>query len=150
MSMSKRLRQARILAGYKTASEAITKFGWNNSAYRAHENGQNSYSIVSANNYAKAYGTTSAWLMLGHRGNGIIEYPSRNEHIESDISAKEWVLEKIYALAVLLRDNASNSDLIIDLIDNAQSYMKLVSKEKLSSSPNCQKYKHNGRGISEI
>ena len=131
MSMSQRLRQARIMAGFRTASEAITKFGWNSSAYRAHENGQNCFSIHSANNYAAAYGTTSAWLMLGLQSNNLIEGHSKNGPNTSIHSTQDWIIEKIYAITVLLRDNQTNYNLAVELIENAKSYERLIIEKSI-------------------
>lgn len=63
--MHVRLKQARLDAGYPTATAAIGRFGWRSSAYRAHENGQNEFDVATAKVYAEAYGTTSGWLLLG-------------------------------------------------------------------------------------
>ena len=147
MSMSQRLRQARIMAGYRTASEAITKFRWNSSAYRAHENGQNCFSIHSANNYAKAYNTTSAWLMLGLESNHPIEDCSKNRPNESINSTNGWILEKIYAISVLLRDNQTNYNLAVELIENAKSYERLITLE-INSQDHISK--NNNKAISRI
>ncbi|HVZ18053.1 MAG TPA: S24 family peptidase [Terriglobales bacterium] len=61
-----RLRQAREDAGFKTAAAAIERFGWKQSTYLAHENGQNGLKVASAEQYAKAFGVDSAWLLTGN------------------------------------------------------------------------------------
>jgi len=54
-----------MAAGFPTATEAVTRFGWNISTYRAHENGQNQYDAKQAILYAEAYRTSAAWLLTG-------------------------------------------------------------------------------------
>ena len=56
------LKKARIQAGYKTATDAIYKFGWKASVYRAHESGSLEYDIETAITYAKAYGVSLSYL----------------------------------------------------------------------------------------
>lgn len=129
MTMSQRLRMARILAGYKTASEAIQAFAWMSSAYRAHENGQNKFSTVTAKKYARAYNTTAAWLMLGQTGEHARTL-SRNPSIYiPNKKNNNWTVEKIYALAVIFRDDQRNLDVLRELINYAQTF------EKMSHSP---------------
>lgn len=65
MSTSERLRQARINAGFDSASKAAKMHGWGVSTYIAHENGQNEYSPERAKIYAKAFKTTAEWLLFG-------------------------------------------------------------------------------------
>lgn len=64
-TMNERLKRARISAGYRTASDAINRFGWRGSTYRAHENGQNHFDAQTATNYARAYGVNAGWLLTG-------------------------------------------------------------------------------------
>lgn len=63
---AKRLRRARIEAGYKTPLEATNKFGWVHRTYLAHENpskgGRGFKALV--DEYAAAFGTTAAYLLV--------------------------------------------------------------------------------------
>jgi DNA-binding XRE family transcriptional regulator len=63
--MANRLRQARIEAGYSSASAAARAHGWRVSTYIAHENGQNHYDAAQAQVYATAFKTQAEWLLLG-------------------------------------------------------------------------------------
>jgi len=63
--MATRLRQARIEAGYSSASAAARAHGWRASTYIAHENGQNQYDAAQAEVYAAAFKTQAEWLLLG-------------------------------------------------------------------------------------
>lgn len=60
-----RLRLAREKAGFKSAAEAIERFGWKASTYLAHENGQNGIRADKAAVYADAFKVTVGWLLTG-------------------------------------------------------------------------------------
>ena len=60
-----RLRQARLDAGFSTASEAARRFGWADSAYRHHENGTRGFSAKTAERYARAYRVPVDWIVFG-------------------------------------------------------------------------------------
>jgi len=64
-SMHDRLKKARIGAGFATATDAIRRFGWKGSTYRAHENSQNQYDPDTAKTYGQAYGVSPGWLLTG-------------------------------------------------------------------------------------
>lgn len=63
-----RLKQSRIAAGFTSARSAAQRFGWKESTYTAHENGQNDIRREMAVRYAAALNTTADWILLGHRG----------------------------------------------------------------------------------
>lgn len=58
-----RLRAARELAGFASASAAARAFSWGQAAYRHHENGTRSYSISQAIEYGKAFSVSPSWLL---------------------------------------------------------------------------------------
>lgn len=60
-----RLRQRRIAAGFKTASDAARRYGWNENTYRSHENTTRNVPRKWLLSYAKAYGVTLSWLTTG-------------------------------------------------------------------------------------
>lgn len=60
---AERLRQARIKAQFKYASDAAATLGVTASTYRAHENGQNDFSLDEAKLYAKKFNVDPLWLM---------------------------------------------------------------------------------------
>lgn len=60
-----RLQEARKRAGFKTAADAIRRFGWKPSTYRSHENGQTPVPPDVAKDYARAYEVSPAWLLYG-------------------------------------------------------------------------------------
>ena len=119
-SMNDRLKQARIKAGFKTATAAIEKLKWNSRTYRAHENGQNNFNVIHAEKYAKAYGVTAAWLLVGdlegHRTEKSFTTKTNPKCIKNDCP------EKIYALALLLRKDPENMSLIKKLLECVEGY----------------------------
>lgn len=62
---SDRLKNARELRGYETATDAAKAFGWNVNTYRSHENGNRGYKQVDAKKYARALQVPVTWLLLG-------------------------------------------------------------------------------------
>ena len=70
MTPGDRLRQARTLAGYKSAAKAAAVLGITESAYRSHENGTNGFNAEQAERYAAAFGTDAGWLMFGDELSG--------------------------------------------------------------------------------
>lgn len=66
-----RLQQARVRAGYSTASDAARNFGWNENTYRSHENGERGLKQEVARRYASAFEVSSAWLLTGEGDSGV-------------------------------------------------------------------------------
>jgi DNA-binding XRE family transcriptional regulator len=65
MEISDRLKQARIRAGFRSASEAANNYGWTNSTYAAHENGTRGVKVEDAKKYALAFRTDPGYLLFG-------------------------------------------------------------------------------------
>jgi transcriptional regulator with XRE-family HTH domain len=65
-----RLRRARKAAGFPAAIDAVRRFGWSISTYRAHENGQNAFNALTAIRYARAFKVAPTWLLLGDEALG--------------------------------------------------------------------------------
>lgn len=61
---SKRLREARVMAGFKTAADAARHFGWPEGTYRAHEAGRG-LRLTAINEYATAFAASPQWLAFG-------------------------------------------------------------------------------------
>ncbi|ATU91422.1 S24 family peptidase [Phyllobacterium zundukense] len=72
---AKRLEQARIARGFKSAKDATTFFGWNYDTYAQHENGTRGI-VRAADRYAKAYRVSQGWLLTGE-GDG----PGMTDHV---------------------------------------------------------------------
>lgn len=62
---AERLRAARVHAGFKNATDAAERFGWEVVTYRSHENAIRGLRPTVANIYAKAFKVSNAWLMTG-------------------------------------------------------------------------------------
>ncbi|HET6376687.1 MAG TPA: S24 family peptidase [Methylocella sp.] len=60
-----RLQIARQNAGFSNATDAARAFAWNENTYRSHENGERGLRLEVAERYAKAFGTSAAWLLTG-------------------------------------------------------------------------------------
>ena len=63
-----RLRWARARAGFKDATEAARRRGWNTNTYRSHENGIRGLKRSAALKYAAAFGVPLPWLLHGEGG----------------------------------------------------------------------------------
>ena len=111
-AMHERLKEARLKAGYKTATAAIDAFGWANSTYRAHENGQNGFKIDDAKQYGEAYGVSPSWLLLGE--GDALPPPKERKGAKAH---KHNCGEHIFAAAMLLKDDPNNLDLIEKIED---------------------------------
>jgi phage repressor protein C with HTH and peptisase S24 domain len=64
MGMAKRLKEARELAGYRTASEAAAKLRLKEQTYLAHENGSRGFT-KKAPFYSAKYSVNLEWLVTG-------------------------------------------------------------------------------------
>lgn len=65
-----RLRNARLAAGYKSASEAAREFGFHQQNIRDHEAGRRGIHTKHAREYAQAFGISPSWLLTGERPRG--------------------------------------------------------------------------------
>lgn len=61
---ARRLKEARITAGFKTATEAARRLNVPESTYLAHENGSRGITSRQMSVYATAYGVNRTWLMF--------------------------------------------------------------------------------------
>lgn len=61
----KRLVKARVAAGYFRVLDVCRAFGWNYSTYRAHERGQNPFTLEQAITYGQAYDVSPVFLAFG-------------------------------------------------------------------------------------
>jgi hypothetical protein len=79
-----RLRHARKAAGFKSASAAARANGWNEAAYRHHENGTRGYGIEQAIAYGEAYSVSPSWLLtLGFSQSESWRLPIGKFYLES-------------------------------------------------------------------
>ena len=130
ISMNDRLRDARIAAGFVSATDAIEYYKWKSSTYRAHENGQNNFNAEYATRYGKAYGVSAAWLLLGEGNEGEAtakRQPSKNSMKGCSLKSCP---ERIQAYALLLKDEPQNISYVSKLIDCSQSYYELLQRRR--------------------
>lgn len=77
MTPNERLKQARLAAGYSTASDAAEAMGMSRATYIGHENGSRAFRIDAAEKYARWFRVRSSWLLTGEEPmkiGGLPEY----------------------------------------------------------------------------
>jgi hypothetical protein len=65
LSAATRLTEARKIAGYISASDAIKYCLWDSPAYYQHEAGELEISHEAAQKYADAYKVSAQWILTG-------------------------------------------------------------------------------------
>lgn len=65
-SPQRRLREARLTAGFATARAASRSFGWNSTIYRNHENGDRAIGLAEIEIYAAAFKADPSWIAFGN------------------------------------------------------------------------------------
>lgn len=60
-----RLKEARIRAGFETATDAARRHRWACPTYLAHENASRGFGKATATKYAKAFKVSASWLLTG-------------------------------------------------------------------------------------
>lgn len=65
-SPQRRLREARLTAGFATARAASRSFGWNANIYRNHENGDRAIGLAEIEIYASAFKVELSWIAFGN------------------------------------------------------------------------------------
>jgi SOS-response transcriptional repressor LexA len=103
-----RLREARLKAGYSSASAAARAFGWTESAYRHHENGTRPFDIETAKRYGRAFKVNPGYLLALDKVTG--QAPVTSEQGEITVigaveagmwrEQAEWPLEDQYTIEV--------------------------------------------------
>lgn len=131
--MNERLRNARIAAGFVSATDAIDYCKWKGSTYRAHENGQNNFNVEYATRYGKAYGVSASWLLLGEVSEGEIFSKKQLSKNSMKGCSLKTCPDRIQAYALLLKDEPQNILYLGKLLDCVQNYYELLQKQKLIS-----------------
>ena len=120
--MNERLRNARLAAGFVSATDAIEYCKWKGSTYRAHENGQNNFNVEYATRYGKAYGVSASWLLLGEGSEeGAVSKRQPTKSSMKGCSLKKCP-DRIQAYAVLLKDEPQNISYVGKLLDCVENY----------------------------
>ena len=128
--MNERLRNARIAAGFVSATDAIDYCKWKGSTYRAHENGQNNFNAEYATRYGKAYGVSASWLLLGEVSEGEIFSKKQLSKNSMKGCTLKTCPDRIQAYALLLKDEPQNILYLGKLLDCVQNYYELLQKQK--------------------
>lgn len=128
--MNERLRNARIAAGFVSATDAIDYCKWKGSTYRAHENGQNNFNVEYATRYGKAYGVSASWLLLGEVSEGEIFSKKQLPKNSMKGCSLKTCPDRIQAYALLLKDEPQNILYLGKLLDCVQNYYELLQKQK--------------------
>ena len=110
--MSQRLRNARLNAGFASATQAILHYSFRGSTYRAHENGQNRFNIEYAKHYAKAFNVSPSWLLIGEGDIANTPTSITKQSKKSNNSQRIKRSEVIYALSLLLREDWDNISIL--------------------------------------
>ena len=129
-SMNERLREARIAAGFVSATDAIDNCKWKGSTYRAHENGQNNFNVEYATRYGKAYGVSASWLLLGEVNEGDVISKRQKSRISMKSCTLKTCPDRIQACALLLKGDPQNISHVGKLLDCVQNYYALLQKQK--------------------
>lgn len=129
-SMNERLRNARLAAGFVSATDAIDYCKWKGSTYRAHENGQNNFNVEYATRYGKAYGVSASWLLLGEVSEGEIFSKKQLSKNSMKGCSLKTCPDRIQAYALLLKDEPQNILYLGKLLDCVQNYYELLQKQK--------------------
>lgn len=82
---AKRLENARLARGFKTAKSACEFFGWNYNSYAQHEQGNRGISRVSSK-YAKAYRVSEAWLLTGEGMGPVMSNTDHENEIDREFN----------------------------------------------------------------
>lgn len=82
---AKRLEEARVARGFKTAKSACEYFGWNYNSYAQHEQGNRGISRVSST-YARAYRVSEAWLLTGEGKGPSASHDNQATEIDEEFS----------------------------------------------------------------
>lgn len=102
MSPNERLRQARRNAKFETAADAARAFGWKESTYNSHENGNRGFPASRAPSYAKAFRVREEWLLFG-----------RGEMMSGEDSARRAEdADRLLAIHQALPDAGSRAELM--------------------------------------
>lgn len=76
-SPNRRLRSARIRAGFLSGAAAAKAFGWPVGTYGGHENGHRGITFEVAGRYARAFSVSALWLLTGSAEATITAGPAR-------------------------------------------------------------------------
>jgi transcriptional regulator with XRE-family HTH domain len=132
-ALGRRLRTARLRAGYRSAQVAAAAQGWPTATYRAHENGGRKVPDEMLNEYAKAYKISLVWLKTG-AATDANDPPAKSSDDElalwklrSNAEDKKKIAGKRLRLVRLARGFATALDAAEKMKVNGNTYANLES-----------------------
>ena len=134
-SMGDRLRKAR-LTKYASANQAAKAIGIPASTLRAHENGQNKFSIEEAELYARRFGTTPGYLLTGEAP------PAKHGELETPISDPAEIRKALARIEGLTEDNVN---VVYNMIDQLRDINR--AKRSRSRSDGQSEFATSRRGL---
>lgn len=125
---SERLRRRRIELGFKNASDAAKRYGWEVTTYRSHENNSRGTGVPkkAAVEYAKVYQVSLDWLMTGKDSPVTIR-----EDFSSLGLAVQYVPVVALASLVELSSNGAN---MLSILEDAPR-LPVASSKPLGKQP---------------
>jgi SOS-response transcriptional repressor LexA len=90
---AERLKAAREKAGYSSAADAARAFGWQEPAYRHHENGTRGFGPDAAKKYGRAFKVKPGWLLgLENVDGGPPPQPKEDDRlvVNGSVEAGAW------------------------------------------------------------
>lgn len=154
LSPADRLRRARLAAGFRTAAGAARKFGWEQPAYRSHDNGARTFGRDRAEVYARAFSVSAAWLMALSENRDAFDTPTPVAELLAEATRAAEIADKLLpsvailaelvqpSLAALYPDQSPPDDLILlaaaaqlrDLLLHAASDPSVASDPRTARS----------------
>lgn len=85
-----RLRKLRIAKGFASATDAARAFGWPENTYKSHENGMRGVKPDVARRYARAFGSSPAYILTGEQQSTPIVSTVEAAPILGIVAAGAW------------------------------------------------------------
>ena len=133
-TMGQRLREARLKAGFSSATKAADAIGVSHSTYRAHENGQNDFGPEEAAIYGRKFGVSASYLLTGENGakHKIVSSfdPDIPDRIDSDVKIRSQLKDgEIPEIDVKAGMGAGGDIMIVNGASNAVQISTEVIKD---------------------
>jgi hypothetical protein len=124
MELHERLKQAREMAGYDTASAAARRFGFTLPAYLAHENGSRGVRQNVARKYSRAFGVSLQWLLFEEGEPNFKAQPARvPQRIECDRALLEEAITAAFQCIADIDPDESRAfaEAVIEVVEGNQA-----------------------------
>ena len=101
--IAKRLREARIIAGYKSAKAFSQEYCIPYITYSQHENGKRGINSATLLSYAKYLSVSAAWLLSGKDINDISSQPTHHDKSIIDTDELLGIYEQALKISNLMK-----------------------------------------------